>query len=170
MTNDIGGYQANHSEMKAGAAISVRGAIRHTNFYCTAISQLVMDRRQRNFATAFSSSAYVLRSIEDIVQNYSAGNRTNSAVYLKKRFKHDVEDVVARLQELTLEMWLSDLRLESLLSVHLEHCCSWRKKHWMMRISFFCEAVATLLGTSPCFSNCTRIFWIAVTPIASPRT
>ena len=63
MRNDIGGYQANHSEMKAGAATSVRGAIRHTNFYCTAVNQLVMDRRQRTFSAAFSSSAYVLRSL-----------------------------------------------------------------------------------------------------------
>jgi hypothetical protein len=100
MTNDIGGYQANHSEMKAGAATSVRGAIRHINFYCTAVNQLVMDRRQRTFSGAFSSSAYVLRSIEDIVQDYYAGNRMNSAAYLKKKFKHEVEDVVARLQEL----------------------------------------------------------------------
>lgn len=40
----------------------------------------------------------------------------------------------------TLEMWLSGLRLESLFSAHLEHCCSCRKEHWMMGN---CEAVTT---------------------------
>lgn len=62
-----------HNE--AGAAISVRGAIRHTNVYSTTVNQIVMHRRQRTFSTSFSSSAYVLRSIEDIVQGYYAANK-----------------------------------------------------------------------------------------------
>lgn len=75
MTNAIGGYQTTYSDMEAGAAISVRGVIRHTNVYSTTVNQIVMHRRQRTFSTSFSSSAYVLRLIEDIVQGYYAANK-----------------------------------------------------------------------------------------------
>lgn len=131
MRNDIGGYQANHSEMKAGAATSVRGAIRHTNFYCTAVNQLVMDRRQRTFSAAFSSSAYVLRSLRTSSKIIMSATEWTQRPILRRSSSMRWKMSLLVSKSWTLEMWLSGwgwnpcwMRIWSIVALG-EKCTGW---------------------------------------------
>jgi hypothetical protein len=69
MINDLGGYHANHNTQKGQSILSRRGAIRHSNYYCTAIHHLNMDKRAM-FHNVHVSSNYAIRPISGILQLY----------------------------------------------------------------------------------------------------
>jgi hypothetical protein len=89
----------------------------------------------------------------------------NSAAHLTKQFKHEVEDVVARLQVLNCR----DVGFRFEVGVPVE--CAFEALFLLEKRAlddedfFLLRAVATLLGTSACFNSCIKTSWIAGRPV-----